>query len=94
MFLGLIILSEKCVFYSLIWETYRLSIKNKPVLPDKMKWPLFWFVDVLALMYNRNSRTLKKRLKWKLEGNYTRMLRDCNILTLEWAVNQEMHLCK
>ena len=53
----------------------RLSIIWKSDLIDKMKRSLFQAAVVSILLYGCTTWTLTKRLKKKLDGNYTRMLR-------------------
>ena len=59
----------------------RLSIIWKSDLTDKMKRSFFQAV-VSILLYGCTTWTLTKRLKKKLDGNYTRMLRA--ILNKSW----------
>ena len=53
----------------------RLSIIWKSYLTDKMKRSFFQTAVVSILLYGCTTWTLNKRLKKKLDGNYTRMLR-------------------
>ena len=53
----------------------RLSIICKLDLTDKMKRSFFQAAVVSILLYGCTTWTLTKRLKKKLDGNYTRMLR-------------------
>ena len=53
----------------------RLSIIWKSFLTDKMKRSFFQAAVVSILLYGCTTWTLTKRLKRKLDGNYTRMLR-------------------
>ena len=53
----------------------RLSIIWKSDLTDKMKCSFFQAVVVSILLYGCTTWNLTKRLKKKLNGNYTRMLR-------------------
>ena len=53
----------------------RLSIIWKSDLIDKMKRSFFQAAVVSILLYGCTTWTLTKRLKKKLDGNYTRMLR-------------------
>ena len=53
----------------------RLSIIWKSDLTDKMKRSFFQAAVVSILLYGCTTWTLTKRLKKKLDGNYTRMLR-------------------
>ena len=52
----------------------RLSIIWKSDLTDKMKCSFFQAAVVSILLYGCTTWTLTKRLKKKLDGNYTRML--------------------
>ena len=60
----------------------RLSIIWKSDLTDKMKRSFFQAAVVSILLYGCTSWTLTKRLKKKLDGNYTRMLQA--ILNKSW----------
>ena len=60
----------------------RLSIIWKSDLTDKMKRSFFQAAVVSILLYGCTTWTLIKRLKKKLYGNYTRMLRA--ILNKSW----------
>ena len=60
----------------------RLSIRWKSDLADKMKRSFFQAAVVSILLYGCTTWTLTKRLKKKLDGNYTRMLRA--ILNKSW----------
>ena len=60
----------------------KLSIIWKSDLTDKMKCSFFQAAVVLILLYGCTTWTLSKRLKKKLDGNYTRMLRA--ILNKSW----------
>ena len=60
----------------------RLSIIWKSDLTDKMKRSFFQAAVVSILLYGCTTWTLTKRLKKKLDGNYTRMLRA--ILNKSW----------
>ena len=60
----------------------RLSIIWKSNLTDKMKRSFFQAVVVSVLLYGCTTWTLTKRLEKKLDGNYTRMLRE--ILNKSW----------
>ena len=57
----------------------RLSIKWKSDLTDKMKCSFFQAAVVSILLYGCTTWTLTKRLKKKLDGNYTRMFVASNI---------------
>ena len=52
----------------------RLSIIWKSNLTDKMKCSFFQAAVISILLYGCTTWTLTKRLKKKLDGNYTRML--------------------
>ena len=67
----------------------RLSIIWKSDLTDKMKRSLFQVAVVSILLYGCTTWTLTKRLKKKLEGNYTRMLRA--ILKKSWRQHPTRH---
>ena len=60
----------------------RLSIIWKSDLTDKMKRSLYQAAVVSILLYGCITWTLTKRLEKKLDGNYTRMLRE--ILNKSW----------
>ena len=60
----------------------RLSVIWKSDLTDKMKCSFFQAVVVTILLKGCTTWTLTKRLKKKLDGNYTRMLRA--ILNKSW----------
>ena len=60
----------------------RLPIIWKSDLTDKMKRSFFQAAVVSILLYRCTTWTLTKRLKKKLDGNYTRMLRA--ILNKSW----------
>ena len=65
------------------WTTIdKLSIIWKSDLTDKMKRSFFQAAVVSILLYGWTTWTLTKRLKKKLDGNYTRMLRA--ILNKSW----------
>ena len=53
----------------------RLSIIWKSDLTDKMKRSFFQAAVVSILLYGCTTWTITKRLKKKLDGNYTRMMR-------------------
>ena len=63
----------------------RLSVIWKSDLTDKMKHSFFQAAIVSILLYGCTTWTLTKRLKKKLDGNYTRMLRA--ILNRSWFEN-------
>ena len=67
----------------------RLSIIWKSDLIDKMKCSFFQAAVVSILLYGCTTWTLTKRLKKKLDGNYTRMLRV--ILNKSWRQNPIRH---
>ena len=67
----------------------RLSIIWKSDLTDKMKRSFFQAAVVLILLYGCTTWTLTKRLKKKLDGNYTRMLRA--ILNKSWRQHPTRH---
>ena len=60
----------------------RLSVKWKSDLTDKMKPSFFQAVVVSILLYGCTTWTLPRRMKKKLDSNYTRMLRA--ILNKSW----------
>ena len=63
-------------FYYHLWTVIdRLSVIWKSDLTDKMKCSFFLAVVVSILLYGCTTWTLTKRMKKKLNGNYTRMLR-------------------
>ena len=53
---------------------YLLSIIWKSDLSDKVKWEFFQVVPVSVLWNGYTTGILTKRLKNKLDGNYTKML--------------------
>ena len=61
---------------------HRLSIIWEPELTDKIKRSFFQAVVVSILLYGCSSGTLTKLLEKKLDGNYSRMLRE--ILKNSW----------
>ena len=67
----------------------RLSIIWKPDLTDKMKRSFFQAAIVSILLYGCTTWTLTKRLKKKLDGIYTRMLRA--ILNKSWRQHPTRH---
>ena len=67
----------------------RLSIIWKSNLTDKMKNSFFQAAVVSILLYGCTTWTLTKRLKKKLDGNYTRMLRE--ILNESWRQHPKRH---
>ena len=67
----------------------RLSIIWKSDLTDKMKRSFSQAAVVSILLYGCTTWTLTKRLKKKLDGNYTRMLRA--ILNKSWLQHPTRH---
>ena len=67
----------------------RLSIIWKSNLTDKMKRSFFQAAVVSILLYGCTTWTLAKRLEKKLDGNYTRMLRE--ILNKSWRQHPTRH---
>ena len=67
----------------------RLSIIWKSDLTDKMKRSFFQTAFVSILLYGCTTWTLTKRLKKKLDGNYTRMWRA--ILIKSWRQHPTRH---
>ena len=67
----------------------RLLIIWKSDLTDKMKRSFFQAAVVSMLLYGFTTWTLTKRLKKKLDGNYTRMLRG--ILNKSWRQHPTRH---
>ena len=67
----------------------RLSIIWKSDLTDKMKRSFFQVAVVSILLYGCTTWTLTKRLKKKLDGNYTRMLQA--ILNKSWWQHPTRH---
>ena len=67
----------------------RLSIIWKSDLTDKMKRCFFQAAVVSILLYGCTTWTQTKRLKKKLDGNYTRMLRA--ILKKSWRQHPTRH---
>ena len=67
----------------------RLSIIWKSDLTNKMKRSFFQAAVVLILLYGCTTWMLTKRLKKKLDGNYTRMLRA--ILNKSWWQHPTRH---
>ena len=66
----------------------RLSIIWKSDLTDKMKRSFFQAAVVSILLYGCTTWTLTKRLKKKLDGNYTRMLR---VILNNWRQHPTRH---
>ena len=75
--------------YKLYIYIYRLSIIWKSDLTDKMKRRFFQATVVSILLYGCTTWTLTKRLRKKLDGNYTRMLRA--ILNNSWPQHPTRH---
>ena len=67
----------------------RLSIIWKSDLTDKMNRSFFQAAVISILLYGCTTWTLTKRLKKKLDGNYTRMLRA--ILNKSWWQHPTRH---
>ena len=67
----------------------RLSIIWKSDLTDKMKRRFFQAAVVSILLYGCTTWTLTQRLKKKLDGNYTRILRA--ILNKSWRQHPSRH---
>ena len=67
----------------------RLSIIRKSDLTDKRKRSFFQAAVVSILLYGSTTWTLTKRLKKKLDGNYTRILRA--ILNKSWRQHPTRH---
>ena len=67
----------------------RLSIKWKSDLTDKMKRSFLQAAVVSILLYGCITWALTKRLKKKLDGNYTRMFRA--ILNTSWRQHPTRH---
>ena len=67
----------------------RLTIIWKSDLTDKRKRSFFQAAVVSILLYGCTTWTLTKRLKKKLDGNYTRMLRA--ILNKSWRQHPTRH---
>ena len=67
----------------------KLSIIWKSDLTDKIKRSFFQAAIVSILLYGCTTWTLTKRLKTKLDGNYTRMLRA--ILNKSWGQHPTKH---
>ena len=67
----------------------RLSIIWRSDLTDKMKRIFFQAAVASILLYECTTWTLTKRLKKKLDGNYTRMLRA--ILNKSWRQHPTRH---
>ena len=67
----------------------KLSIIWKSDLTDKMKRSFFQVAVVSILLYGWTTWTLTKLLEKKLDGNYTRMLRE--ILKKSWRQHPTKH---
>ena len=73
-----------------VWTAIdRLSIISKSDLTDKMKRRFFQVAVLSILLDGCTTWTLTKRLKKKLDGNYTRMLRA--ILNKSWRQHPTRH---
>ena len=70
-------------------DSDRFSIIWKSDLTDKMKRSFFQAAVVSILLYGCTTWTITKRLKKKLDGNYTRMLRA--ILNKSWRQHPTRH---
>ena len=66
-----------------------LSIIWKSDLTDKMKRSFFQAAVVSILLYGGTTWTLAKRLEKKLDGNYSRILRE--ILNKSWRQHPTRH---
>ena len=94
---SLFFVTKICLFILLIdtrltkaWTAIdRLSIIWKSDLTDKIKRSFFQAAVVSILLYGCTTWTLTKRLKKKLDGNYTRMLRA--ILNKSWRQHPTRH---
>ena len=71
------------------FRVYRLSIIWKSDLTDKMKRSFFQAAVISILLYGCTTWALTKRLKKKLDGNHTRMLRA--ILNKSWQQHPTRH---
>ena len=69
----------------------RLSIVWKSDLTDKMKRSFFQAAVASILLYGCTTWTLTKRLEKKLDGNYTRMMRE--ILNKSWRQHPQDTNC-
>ena len=67
----------------------RLSVIWKSDLTDKMKRSFFQAAVLSILIYGCTTWTLTKQLNKKLDGNYTRMLRE--ILNKSWRQHPTRH---
>ena len=81
--------TEKDIDTRLTTAIHRLSIIWKSDLTDKMKRSFFKGAVVSILLYGCTTWTLTKRLKKKLDGNYTNMLRA--ILNKSWRQHPTRH---
>ena len=82
--------TEKDTRLTKVWTAIdRLSIIWKSDLTDKIKRIFFQAVVASILLYGCTTWTLTKRLKKKLDGNYTRMLRA--ILNKSWRQHPRRH---
>ena len=81
---------QHLIVIEVIWTAIdRLSIIWKSDLTDKMKRSFFQAAVVSIPLYGCTTWTLTKRLKKKLDGNYTRMLRA--ILNKSWRQHPTRH---
>ena len=81
--------TEKDINAQLMKAWTAIDIIWKSDLTDKMKHSFFQAVVVLLLLYGCTTWMLTKRLKKKLDGNYTRMLRA--ILNKSWWQHPTRH---
>ena len=92
-YLGSSVLSTEKVIDTRVTKAWtaidRLSIIWKSDPTDKMKPSYFQAAVVSILLYGCTTWTLTKRLKKKLDGNYTRMLRA--ILNKPWRQHPTIH---
>ena len=80
---------KRTLLWGELWAVTRVSIIWKSDLTDKMKRSFFQAAVVSILLYGCTIWTLTKRLKKKLDGNYTRMLRA--ILNKSWRQHPTRH---
>ena len=71
--------------------TDRLSVIWKSDLTDKIKRSFFQAVVVSILLYGCTSWTLTKRMKKRLDGSYTRIMRT--ILEKSWRKHPQSNSC-
>ena len=69
----------------------RLLVIRKSGLTDKMKRSFFQAAFMSILLYGCTTCTPTKRMQKKLNGNYTRMLRD--ILNNSWRKHPKSSSC-